>query len=307
MEEVDGEEQLQPAKTFQRRIEVVPMADPFYVESAQSISSKQSVRRDLFTPAQAMPDVHSPINDAAENLQKCQESTAQNSQLKFAFVAANKTYHDDVGALDYTEKDAVAIRDALSQSGFSVTHCENLSRIEMLEALNLFRDRLIAASKTNEEVSVVFYYSGHGLSLESSDKTFVLPIDFSTSNLIPLDKKGINIDWISTSLASAKPTRLIFIFDACRASLTVDGLKTKGLSQRFWKTKGHVITAYANSWGETTIDDGAYAKSLAAWIKEPHDRVEEVFNSVQEQIHREKGRRPEHSDQNATPFAFHSK
>lgn len=300
VEEVDGEDVRKSVKTFRRRIDVRPAGNPFRMVSAPAKGDNSALVTTLSESSPAMKTAAPML----ENLCNIYAPAAPNGKL--ALVAANAAYASEIGVLDNTLQDGAMMRDALSATGFEVMYCENLSHQKTMIALDQFTKRVDDVGRAGQEVSAVFYYSGHGLSLSNSGQTYLIPTDMDPAFIQRLDERAINLDLISTGISSAEPRRLIMIFDACRDTLQVEGLKTKGLARRMWRTGGDLITAYPNSWGKKTVDDGIYAKTLAAWIQKPHPNVEYVFNEVQNEVWEtsEYARFPEYTDKNTGVFAF---
>ncbi|GAB5458665.1 MAG: hypothetical protein Hens3KO_16950 [Henriciella sp.] len=300
IEEVDGEDVRKRVKTFRRRIDVRSASDPFLVASEPSMLGSS-----VMTPSLSENSLASKAAVlTSDNM--CNVSAPAFTNGKVAFIAANAAYASEIGVLEKTLEDGAVMREALSATGFEVMYCENLSHQNTLIALNQFTNRIDELGRSGQEVSAVFYYSGHGLSVGSNGQTYLIPTDMDPVFIQRLDERAINLDLVSTGIASAEPRRLIMIFDACRDTLDIQGFATKGLTRRVWRTGGDLITAYPNSWGKKTADDGVYAKSLASWIQKPHPNVEFVFNAVQNEVWEisKNARFPEYTDQNTGVFAF---
>ena len=143
-------------------------------------------------------------NTLSDSAALCTFSSSDAENAKYALVSANGTYAEDVTLLNFTIKDGDAISEALRASGFSVMYCKNTSQKQMRLALTEFRNILIDAKKSHNEVSAVFYYSGHGLTLDDPDRTFVNPTGFSMSDINSISKNSIDFDQISTASSECK-------------------------------------------------------------------------------------------------------
>jgi uncharacterized caspase-like protein len=86
---------------------------------------------------------------------------------RVALVIGNANYK--VGALKNPVNDAKAVAASLRALGFEVTHRENASLREMLEAFQQF-----STQSRSAEVRVV-YYAGHGVQVKG--RNYLLPVD----------------------------------------------------------------------------------------------------------------------------------
>jgi Caspase domain len=111
--------------------------------------------------------------------------------------------------------DGAKLADALVAVGFArtdITFANDLNRERLVEALTSFRNKL----ESND--SVLFYFSGHGFSIDG--KAYVVPIGFTFGKTAEESRaRAVGLDEIIDSLLGA-PTRVI-VLDACRTSAPV--------------------------------------------------------------------------------------
>ena len=91
--------------------------------------------------------------------------------------------------------------------------------------------RLINKSKYgNENIELVFYYSGHGFPDMQSQEAYIMPVDISSANV----KDGIKLSKLYSDLAEYNPHKVTVILDACfsgggrnQGLLAAKGVKVK--------------------------------------------------------------------------------
>lgn len=72
--------------------------------------------------------------------------------------------------------------------------------------------RLINKSKYgNENIELVFYYSGHGFPDMQSQEAYIMPVDISSANV----KDGMKLSKLYSDLAEFNPHKVTVILDAC--------------------------------------------------------------------------------------------
>ena len=113
-------------------------------------------------------------------------------------------------------KDAREVASALKVLGFKVTLVLNPGYLEMLSALR----KLAYTMGSERERGLLFYFAGHGETLELADGTqlgFIIPRDCPLKSVDPIgfDSKAISMKEIETTALKVKSKHLLMVFDSC--------------------------------------------------------------------------------------------
>ena len=279
--EINGRRIDQTVRTFPRVIDV-------RTPEAIFLTSEQASR--TASPAVSAPGAATAAPRGAPlagEIGLCRPPTpATGGPGRLALVIANESYTGaGIPALTFARRDGEEMSQALAASGFSVTYCENLSADGLSEALSAFRERLKQARAAGGEASAVFYYAGHGVATPSKGQTYLLPISLRQANVSLVESQGVSVDAVVGGLASAGAERLVFIFDACRDVLKMEGGGDRGFSAIAWRTTADDIIAYATRFGEKAKDNGIYARTLSKAIREaPDPDAVTILDQVQKQV-----------------------
>jgi hypothetical protein len=199
---------------------------------------------------------------------------------RVALVIGNADYK--IGALKNPVNDAKAVATSLRGLGFDVTHRENASLREMLEAFQQFSTQSKAA-----DVRVV-YYAGHGVQLKG--RNYLLPVDTEIRAEDEVPAKSADLTELLERLGALPQGINIVILDACRNNpFAVSGAKrsvVRGLGRV--EPEGNTLVAYAAKDGTTTDDGkGPHSPFTAALLKRiatPGLDVRRVFGYVSEDV-----------------------
>lgn len=279
--EINGRRIDQTVRTFPRVIDV-------RTPEAIFLTSEQASR--TASPAVSVPGAATTAPRGAPlagEIGLCRPPTpASGGPGRLALVIANESYTGaGIPALTFARRDGEEMSQALAASGFSVTYCENLSADGLSEALSAFRERLKQARASGGEASAVFYYAGHGVATPSKGQTYLLPVSLRQANVSLVESQGVSVDAVVGGLASAGAERLVFIFDACRDVLKIEGGGDRGFSAIAWRTTADDIIAYATRFGEKAKDNGIYARTLSKAIREaPDPDAVAILDRVQRQV-----------------------
>jgi len=205
-------------------------------------------------------------------------------------VIGNARYEPEVGALRNSVNDAKAMATVLKQLGFQVLQRQNLNRKEMLEALEQFRETLPDA-----EIAL-FYYAGHGLSIDGANYLVPLRSGFEPSSdgitsRLRAETRLFNAAQAVADMSAGGARCNLVILDACRTSRLVQttrSLPTGGLAE-MTPPAGSLI-AFATDAG-ATADDGAgdhglYTEQLMRHLQSPGLTIEQVFKRTREAVMR---------------------
>lgn len=209
--------------------------------------------------------------------------TGNGDSARLALVIGNDAY-SGIAPLAHARNDGVRVRDVLAESGFRVTHCEDLDTEQFSNALGAFRDQVKTAS-ASRETAVAFYYAGHGASTPSQNETYLLPVSLRQASVAQIETQGVSVGQIVGGLSKAGARRLVMIVDACRDVLQMEDGEYRGFHALNWRSSAYDIVAYATMWGEKARDNGLYAQSLASAIRAmPGADIADILNRVQTEV-----------------------
>ena len=124
---------------------------------------------------------------------------------RLALVVGNDSY-TQVSALKNAGNDARLMAGALRAGGFEVSDHFNLDSDRLYKAVDTFEKRI---QKGDE---VVFYFSGHGVQLESNQ--MLLPTDIQAGDEKLFTRKALPLLYVQDALKEARVSLLVI--DACR-------------------------------------------------------------------------------------------
>lgn len=219
--------------------------------------------------------------------------TAASAQAdrRVAFVVGNGAYKH-VSALPNPSIDARAMASLLRNVGFDVVEGEDLDRDGMTGKLREF------ALKTQGADIAIFYYAGHGISVNG--KNYLIPVDADLKSEVDI-KFGAAIDVdvaLDQTMADAK-IKLIFL-DACRdnpfaarvrsAARTRSVVVGNGLAEM--TTGEGTLIAFATGPGQTALDgntgqNSPFTKALIANIANPNLEIQQAMTLVRAQVNDE--------------------
>jgi len=212
-------------------------------------------------------------------------SAESDPRPRVALVIGNAKYKSDIGPLKNAVNDAKAVSKILRDLGFSVTEEHNVSRDELLEAVAGFRKKINGA-----EVAL-FYYAGHGISVEGSN--YLIPIksgyqpdgaDAMTLRMLA-ETRLFNAEQVVAEMSAAGGHCNLVILDACRNTPLARDSNTRsanrggGLSEM--KPPAGSLIAFATDAGRTAADgdgtNGLYTGELLKHLQTPGLTIEQVF------------------------------
>lgn len=213
-----------------------------------------------------------------------------------ALIIGNGDYN--AGRLKNSVNDAKEISKVLKNLKFDVTSYYNLNRREILKAVENFK------RKTKNIDTVLFYYSGHGIQLES--KNYLVPIGADLSSEIDAASDSVKIDRVIGKIAETPRKNNIIILDACRDNPFYKKYKTseKGLTSNFGKVVNTLI-AFATSPGEVALDDNSYTKTLIKYLKLPGFKIEEILKFTRREVAEKTGGKQIPWDSSSLTFSFY--
>ena len=219
------------------------------------------------------------------------------SPQRMALVIGNASYK--VGALKNPVNDAKAIAGSLRGLGFDVTHRENASLRDMLDAFQQFSIRSQSA-----EVRVV-YYAGHGVQVKG--RNYLLPVDTDIRAEEEMPSKSADLNAFLDRLGDLKHGINVVILDACRNN-PFSGQPIVGPDGRALKYRGATpaglapveaplgsFVAFSTAPGGVALDNpqdrnSLYTKHLLEHLPSPGLPVELLFKRVRLAVAKETGR-----------------
>jgi hypothetical protein len=204
-----------------------------------------------------------------------------NNAQRVALVIGNSAYQD--APLANPVNDARAIVKALQESGFSVIVRENVDQRGMLGALREFGDRLRSGG------TGLFYYAGHGMQIKG--RNYLIPVGAAIAREDEVAYSAVDAQAVLDKMEAAGNVANIMILDACRNNPFSRSTRSgqTGLAQM--DAPVGTLVAYATSPGAVASDgggaNGLYTQHLLTAIRQPGNKVEDVFKQVRANVRRD--------------------
>lgn len=210
-----------------------------------------------------------------------------------ALVIGNANYSSPtLSSLNNPEQDAKDVATALTKIGFEVFLKLNLSKQEMDEAINQFRQSL------QKDDIAFFYYSGHGVQAEEEGNFFnyLLPTDISFTSESELRYKAVSANYVLDSIQESGASVNVLILDACRDVPPYPIQDAKSASRPVglarMSTGGGSLVAFATQAGKIALDgpsngNSPYVKHLKEFLIKPDLHLAEIFNQVRIAVSKE--------------------
>lgn len=181
-----------------------------------------------------------------------------------AMVVGNEAYGrgGSFQTLSNPIEDAKDMAKLLKEWGFTVTHTTLDADIKTFERdVNQFVERI------RKDDTVVYYYSGHGVSSQGAN--YLIPVPDSRGrgriqDAADLKYDAINVSQILDKIAQRKPAATIMILDSCRDEMKLQETKGFGSESKGFlsmKATGSLI-AYASSPGQSALGGSHYRNSV---------------------------------------------
>lgn len=212
-------------------------------------------------------------------------ATPANLKTRTALVIGNAHYEAAVGPLQNTHNDAKSMAKTLRELGFTVIERYDLSRDQLLKAVDQFRTTLPGA-----EVAL-FYYAGHGISIAGANYLIPLKSGFTAEGAdnvtlrMRSETRLFNAEQAIADMGAAGAGCNLVILDACRntpinkSTKTRDATNHGGLSE-MTPPAGSLI-AFATDAGQTASDgegaNGLYTDELMKHLRTRGLTIEQVF------------------------------
>ena len=217
------------------------------------------------------------------------------AESKLAFVVGINAY-PNLGAeaqLERAVADATAVGDALQSLGFAVTRVTEDAKLETI--LNRF-EKFTSTIQPGD--TVVFYYAGHGISLD--DGNYLIPADVPL--LGPSDERlakrlAIPERDFSQDIARTGARVAVMVIDACRNNpFPAKGTRALGASTRGFSREAPpegMFTLYSAREGQAAIDhlsgadtdvNSVFTRVFLKELKSPGVNLSELGDRVRDEV-----------------------
>jgi uncharacterized caspase-like protein len=240
-------------------------------DSAKQASQPQTEKSST-SQATAQPGSPLPMDVSSNTANK-----RASNEKRFALVIGNGAYAGSA-RLDNPLADSEAIAARLKRHGFQVYLERNLTRQQMVAAIQKF------SMDASEADLSVLYFAGHGVQINGVN--FLVPIDVGISDAT---RMGFDAVPLNTLIESALPgkARLVFL-DACRDNPWLKS-RTRGLSRGLApiSVASGTLISYATKDGSIAFDGSGkhspFTQALLEHIDQPED-IGIVLRRVRERV-----------------------
>jgi hypothetical protein len=205
--------------------------------------------------------------------------------LRTALIIGNASYPNEslFSPLTNPINDANEMAKVLKNYGFAVTVLTNGTKQEMDRTVKSF------VRKISRNSTVLFYYSGHGVSVQGQN--YLIPVSYHFSDAEDVRYHAISAHWILSKMEASGAGVKIMILDACRERLANEskGVLTGGFGEMGGQADGEIIS-YATAkgkiaWGDTANPHSIYTGALLKVMRNGgHLLIEQVFKATASQV-----------------------
>ena len=165
----------------------------------------------------------------------------------FAVIIGNRNYeNNDIPQVDYADRDSRTFKTYLTNTfGFSQRNIIDLKNAELSDFFRVFGNKENAQGqlykqvsavkkRTDEEVKVFVFYSGHGAPDLKDNRAYLVPSDASVNNI---ELEGYQLDLLLKNVSKLPTKDITVILDACFSGNSEKGSLYKGVSPALLKVK----------------------------------------------------------------------
>ena len=200
---------------------------------------------------------------------------------RVALVIGNSNYQT-APKLANPGNDAQSVAQLLNSAGFEVTQATDLSRSEMVRAVQDFSDKV--AIRGPGAVAMI-YYAGHGVQL--AGENYLLPVDAKISSPSDLDGNSLRLVDVMGTLESIPSRMRIVVLDACRNNPFPE-INDAGRGLAIVDAPRGSIVGYSTAPGMEAQDgDGNHSPYTSAFLnvaREPNLPIEQLFKRVRLEV-----------------------
>jgi Caspase domain len=204
-----------------------------------------------------------------------QASAQTANEQRLALLIGNASYRLD--PLQNPVNDVRTMAASLKAVGFQVTTLENANLEVTLKAVNEFTKKL----EQNKGVGL-FYYAGHGVQLDGEN--YLVPIDGSMEHEEEVRARSLKAQEVLQKMRRARNRLNLVFLDACRNDPFIKTNRSAGQGLARMDASLGMLISYATAPGSVAEDgkgsNSSFTKHLAATIREPGLRIEDVLKRV---------------------------
>jgi hypothetical protein len=204
------------------------------------------------------------------------------NEKKVALVIGNSDYSGKLSKLKNPINDANDVKNQLEKLGFEVIIVTNADQRRIDRKLREFVTKLKTAGVG------LFYFAGHGLSVDNQN--YLIPLKADISDKYNIKYGSLAVNEVVDRMKDSKTRLNMLILDACRNDPFSRG--GGGLSS-MPNAKGTLI-AYATSAGDVAKDNvngrnGLYTKHFLKYLKSSNLNQREFFHKIRQGVYNESG------------------
>jgi uncharacterized caspase-like protein len=210
------------------------------------------------------------------------------TEPRVALIIGNNAYAS--APLHNPVNDARAMARALETTGFSVILKTDATQPELTAALREFGNRLAGGGPGTVGL---FYFAGHGMQIKG--RNFLIPVGANIEHEDEVSYQALDAQAVMDKMESAGNGTNIVILDACRNNPFVRSFRSgrQGLAQM--DAPVGTLVAFSTAPGSIASDgqggNGLYTAHLLTAIKQPGQKVEDVFKQVRSAVLRDSNKR----------------
>lgn len=198
-------------------------------------------------------------------------------EQRIALVIGNGDYK--VAPLRNPANDANLMAATLTELGFEVSLHTDMDRRGMRRAIADFGKSL---EEAQGNAVALIYYAGHGVQINGAN--YLIPVDAEIFAEVDIEIEGIDASKMLNTMAWSDSRMNIVILDACRNNpFVVSSRSSAGGLARMDAPTGTLL-AYSTGPGMVAEDgtgrNSPYTQALARAMKQPGQKVEDVFKRV---------------------------
>jgi len=205
------------------------------------------------------------------------QPSPQNGEQRVALVIGNSNYQR-APKLANPGHDAQSMAQLLNSAGFEVTEAIDLTRNDMVKAVQDFSAKITARGP---KTVAMIYYAGHGVQL--AGENYLLPVDAKISTPADLDGNSLRLVDLMGTLESIPSRMRIVVLDACRNN-PFPGVNDAGRGLAIVDAPNGSIVGYSTAPGMEAQDgDSNHSPYTSAFLRrasEPNLPIEQLFKRV---------------------------
>ncbi len=197
------------------------------------------------------------------------------NEQRLALLIGNASYRLD--PLQNPVNDVRTMAASLKAVGFEVMALENANLEITLKTVNEFTKKL----EQNKGVGL-FYYAGHGVQLDGEN--YLVPIDGSMEREEEVRARSLKAQEVLQKMRRARNRLNLVFLDACRNDPFIKNSRSASQGLARMDASLGMLIAYATAPGSVAEDgkgsNSSFTKHLAATLREPGLRIEDVLKRV---------------------------